>query len=186
MLDRIIIEESDERTKITIPLRRNLPFWSTYAVMLLGWIAGSIWALRELVRLWRTGQYQQIDTAFLIAYVIILLLIAAGWYWVGQRVWRNFQYHSSNREILFFYPKRLIVRRPFSLLGITDAYDLQYVSPFRFDAKVESLAFDYGMYRVPVGISLSEDESQALKQLINERFFPHHQADPDEDEDDEL
>ena len=186
MLDHITIEESDNRTKIVIPLKRDQIFWGIYTILLLGWFVGSIWAVVALIRSWRAGQFQQIDPAFLVVYIIILLSLAAGWYWVGKRIWRNWQYHSANREILFFYTDKLIVRRPLSLLGLTEAYDLSYVTPFRFDTKVASLAFDYGTYRVPVGISLGEDEAHALKQLINERFFPHHDQDDEDDEDDLL
>jgi len=183
MLERITIEENSDRTKIVIPIQRQWAFWGTYTTMLVGWIAGSIWAIGALFSSWRAGMLQSIDTAFLITYIIILVVIAAGWYWVGQRVWRNWQYHTANREILFFYPDKLIVRRPVSLLGVTEAYDIRYISPFRVDPKVESLAFDYGTYRVPVGGSLNRAESDALGQVINNRFFPHHDAEEDDDDD---
>lgn len=186
MLERITIEENSDRTKITVPLKRDWPFWITYTTMLIGWVGGTIWSLSALLAIWQTGSYQQIDPAFLAAYVIILVLLAGGWYWVGKKVWRGWQYNASNREILFFYSDKLIVRRPVSLLGVTEAYDMQYVTPFRFDEKVSSLTFDYGTYRVPVGGTLSEEESSALGNIINDRFFPNYIADDYDDDDDEL
>lgn len=182
MLDRIAFEENTERLKIIIPLQRQMVYWSTYTLLLVTWIAGSIWAAIQVGSFIATGNFG-FEGIFLIAYFVILALIAIFWFYVGRMVWRQWQYHSSNREILFFHPDKLIVRRPLSLLGITEAYDRKFVSRFRFDERVRSPAFNYGTYRVPVGVTLDEETSRALVREINDRCFGGARDDDDDDDD---
>lgn len=182
MLDRIAFEENSERLKIIIPLQRQMPYWITYTVLLLGWIAGSIWALIRLGQFIFSGNFG-FEGLYLVAYFVILAIIGLFWFYVGRMVWRQWQYHSSNREILFFHVDKIIVRRPLSLLGVTDAYDRQFVSRFRFDERVKSPAFNYGTYRVPVGITLDEETARALVQEINDRCFGGASIDDDDDDD---
>lgn len=179
MSNRIVVEENANRVKIIVPLKRLWPFWLAYTVLLIGWFIGSIWAIRTLFAYAVSGNVG-FEGGYFIAWIVILVIITFLWYYVGRMIWRRWQYYSANREILFFYPDKLIVRRPLSLLGVTEAYDRQFVSLFRYDGKVESAAFDYGSFRVPVGATLPVEESHALVALINERFFADQVAEQGE------
>lgn len=181
MGNRITVEENASRVKITIPLRRLWPYWLTYTLLLLIWIFGTIWGIQTLISYIIVGNYG-FEGGFLIAWIIILVIIAGFWVYMGNTVWKRWQYYTSNREILFFYTDKLIVRRPLSLLGVTEAYDRQYVSYFRFDEKVSGVVFDYGTFRIPVGATLVPEESMALIGLINQRFFPDIFEEDDDDE----
>ncbi len=181
MTDRISIEENAERVKIVIPLKRIWPFWWTYSLLLLVWIGSTIWGVSTLIGYAIGGDYG-FTGLFLLAWIIILILIAALWFWLGSMVWKRWQYYTAGREILFFYPDKLIVRRPLSLMGVTDAYDRLYVSPLHFDDRIQAAVFDYGSYRIPVGSTLTPPEAGALVDLVNSRFYPDTL--PEEDEED--
>ncbi len=179
MGNRITVEENVNRVKITIPLKRLWPYWATYTVILVGWLAGSIWAVQTLLSYIFIGSVG-FEGGFLVAWIVILIIIAGFWIYMGGQVWKRWQYYTANREILFFYDDKLIVRRPLSLLGVTDAYDRSYVTGFRFDPKIQAAVFDYGSFRIPVGATLPVEESRGLIAIVNERFFPELLADEDE------
>lgn len=179
MLNRISFEENADRTKITIPLQRQWGFWLTYTILLLVWLTSTLWAIVTLFNTLSTGNYP-FEGAYLFAWLVMLAIIGGLWWYLGRNVWRRWQYYTANREILFFYPDKLVVRRPLSLLGLTDAYDLQHVSLFRYDGKIDSLAFDYGTHRIPVGLTLPKEEAQALLSYLNSHFFTEHVANDDD------
>ena len=170
MTTPIAFEETPERTKIIVPLKRQWGYWLVYSLLLLSWLTGTLLALREFIGLMRGGGFG-FAGLLLLAYITILFILLAGWVWLGRQIWRRWQYHTANREILFFYEDKLVVRRPLSLLGVTEAYDRRFVSPFRFDAKINSPVFDYGSYRIPVGPTLPQDEAEAFVAQVNKRFF---------------
>lgn len=176
MTTPITFEENAERIKIIVPLKRQWGYWLVYTVLLLAWLAGSFLALGQFFDIVRSGNYG-FEGLLLFAYIVILLILAAGWFWLGRQVWRRWQYYTATREILFFYEDKLIVRRPLSLLGITEAYDRRHISPFRLDEKMNCPVFDYGSYRIPVGTTLAQEEATAFIAQINERFFPDHYYD---------
>ena len=178
---RIVFEENEERVKITIPLERQTMFWALYTTMLIAWIVGSIWGLSVVAGYIRAGDFG-FDGVYLYAYFLILLTVAAIWFQIGRKVWKQWQYFSSTREILFFYPDRLIVRRPFSLLGVTDGYARQHISRFSMDSKLNCPAFDYGNYRIPVGMTLPPEEGEALISEINSRFYANIPEEIEEDD----
>jgi len=178
---RIIFEENDERTKVTIPLERQTLYWILYTSMLVVWVVGSVWGAAVVIGFIREGNFG-FSGLYLVAYFIILLLVAIFWFYLGRKVWTQWQYFAANREILFFYPDRLIVRRPVSLLGVTDAYAREHVSRFSMDDKLNCPAFDYGNYRIPVGMTLPEDEGEALISELNQRFYPDGVEDIEEDD----
>lgn len=175
MTTSITFEETTERTKIIVPLKRLWGYWLVYSLLLLSWLVATGMALGQFIGIARGGSFG-FTGLLLFAYIVILLILLGGWLWLGRQIWRRWQYYTANREILFFYEDKLVVRRPLSLLGITEAYDRRFVSPFRFDAKIQSPVFDYGSYRIPVGTTLVPDEAEAFITQVNKRFF----ADRDE------
>ena len=85
--------------------------------------------------------------------------------------WDLFDDWCLRFEILFIDKERLIIRRPVSILGITDAYDWSYLSPFFHSPEHECPGFDYGNQRVYFGQGLGKQSSQQLVQSLNERYF---------------
>lgn len=177
-MQRILFEENAERTKIIIPLRWQWGYLLTYSTLLTTWLLGTGWAVITLATTIREGQVG-FQGLYLVAWLIMLLIIGSLWWYLGRHVWRRWQYYAAQREILFFYADKLVVRRPLSLLGVTDGYARAHIAPFEFDSKTNSLAFAYGSYRIPIGITLPHEEAAALRQQINERFFPDY-ADQEE------
>lgn len=173
-MQRIIFEENSERLKVTIPLQRQWFFLLSYMGMLVMWLGATGWAVVALQRIFASGNFG-FQGLFLLAWFAILLLLALGWWYLGRQVWRRWQYYMAQREILFFYKDRLVVRRPLSLLGVTEGYSWAHVSPFRFDPKYSSVVFEYGSLRVPIGLTLPKDEALALLGELNGRFFPNYE-----------
>ena len=73
--------------------------------------------------------------------------------------------------MLFLDGQTLIVRRPLSLAGVTDAYDMRHVSPFYYQEKHEAIAFDYGSRGGLFGTGLARPEAEALIGVLNGRYF---------------
>ena len=180
MTQRIVFEENDERVKVIIPIERQPLYWGLYSLMLIIWIFSSVWGASTVIGFFRQGSFG-LTGVYLGAYIFILLLVAVFWFYLGRKVWTQWQYFTATREILFFYPEKLIVRRPVSLLGVTDAYSREHVSRFSLDSKLNCPAFDYGTFRIPVGMTLPVEESKAFISEINRRFYANIPEDDDDD-----
>jgi hypothetical protein len=163
---QVELEEMDDRLKAVLPIRRNWAWLLLFTVLLILWITGLIWGIIFTVR----------DIAFsgeryAFVFTIMLLIWLYLWYRLGKIVWRQWQYYVANREILFIDKEMLIIRRPVSLLGLTDAYDFNYVSPFFCSEEHQCPGFDYGSQRVYFGQDLTEQSSQQLVDFLNDRYF---------------
>lgn len=170
------LEERDQYLKVVLPVRRNWAWLLLFSFLLILWVIGLVWGIIFTVR----------DIAFsgeryAIVFTIMLLIWLYLWYRLGKIIWKQWQYYVANREILFVDKERLIIRRPVSLLGITDAYDLDYVSPFFHSAEHGCPGFDYGKQRIYFGQGLSEQASQQLVGFLNKRTFSNFDDDDDND-----
>lgn len=172
----VTFEETPERLKVVLPVRRQWPYLLVYSALLLIWLGATVWMLVLLFGASRGDM----SVAFLVVWVIILLIWAYLWYRLGSFVWRWWQYFVADREILFMSPAMLIVRRPLSLLGVTDAYSMEHVSPFYYSEKYGAVAFDYGSRAGLFGQGLEPPAAQELIAALNRRFFPHALEDDDE------
>lgn len=170
----IEFSENKERLKVVMPVRRNWFLFGLFTVMLLGWIAmfivGIVFMIRDVA--FSGERFAFVFTIMLLVFLIIL-------YYLGRILWRQWQYYTADREILFINRETLIVRRPVSIFGITNAYDMNHVSPFYVNEKYRCPTFDYGYQHVYYGHSLPEDAAKKLVSYLNGRYFPHY----DEDED---
>jgi hypothetical protein len=158
----ILFDETPERLKITIPVKVN---WIIFTLHTLGL---AVW----LVMVWLVFSYlfRGLSNSFVLTALILMWL--AFWLWFGRFLFNRWQYYAANREILFIDKEQLIVRRPMSILGITNAYDINYVSPFYYSDKHNCVAFDYAYAHVYFGHSLGETAAKAFIADINERYFP--------------
>jgi hypothetical protein len=109
--------------------------------------------------------------------LLILLFIL---YRFGNFLRWHWGYHTAGREILFLNKQRLILRRPVSIFGPTDAYDMAHVTPFYYDEAAASPAFKYGSHRVLFGQALPAIPAQQLVQTLNHLYFPDHEQEKNE------
>lgn len=173
-ISHITFAENEERLKIVLPLLRNWPLFILFTSSMLIWIGMIVVILLFLVRdvLPQRERYTFVLTVMILTWLVL-------WYYLGRVVWNRWQYYTADREILFINKEMLIVRRPISILGITDAYDMQYINPFYYNHEHHCLAFDYGSKRIYFGEQLLEEDAHRLLRYLNHRFFPDY-----EDEDD--
>jgi hypothetical protein len=167
---QVVFDESLERLKVTIPLKVNWLVFSLHSLALGIWLA--------MVGLIFVYLFRGLSNSFVLTALIILWLLM--WLWFGRFLFNRWQYYAANREILFIDEEQLIVRRPLSILGITNAYDINYVSPFYYSEKHHCVAFDYAYAHVFFGHSLDETAALAFIAEINERYFPDGGEDEDE------
>lgn len=167
-LNNITFEESTDRLKVTIPLKRSWPYFLLFSTLLFFWAVGLVWGIIFTIRdiAFSGERYAFVFTIMLIVWLYI-------WYRLGKILWRLWQTYAANRELLFIDEEHLIIRRPVSILGITDAYDREHLSPFLYSDKHESPGFDYGNQRVYFAENLEKEEANKLVQLLNQRYFDY-------------
>jgi hypothetical protein len=170
----VVFEQMEERLKIVLPEPRNWLVVGLFSLLLVVWLVGLVWMLIFTFR-----DVMGAGERFTFAFSVMMLIWLYIWYRLGRVVWDRWQYYVANREILFINDEELIVRRPVSILGLTDVYGMDHVSPFYYSDKHHCPAFDYGYQHVYFGHKLTEGEASALVGFLNGRFFPNH--DPWED-----
>lgn len=169
-------EQSAERLKIVLPVRRVWPLVVVYTALVVAWLAMMVWGVVYTVQIAFSGE------RYAFVFTLMLLILLYIFWRFGNFLRRQWYYYISPREILFINKERLILRRPVSILGNTDAYDMQHVSPFYPSEKPIALAFNYGSQHVYFAEALTTDARKSLGRLLNGRFFPGQAEDEDEDE----
>ena len=164
----IQIEENSERLKIIWPLQRPWLLFGLFSLTLVVWlvmlVGMSIYLVRDVV---------QAGERFTFVFSVMIIVWLLVWVWFGRVLSKRWQYVAANREIMFINKKQLIIRRPVSIFGITDAYDMQHVSPFYLSEKHNCPVFDYGFQYINFGRDLPQSEARALIEMLNDRFFPN-------------
>jgi hypothetical protein len=183
--DRITFDDSPERLKVTIPIQRNLLGYVlllAFTLLIVVWLGGTIYGLQEIIALFRDNDDLPRRFINLLGFIIIVGWLL--WVWFGYRyVWRWWQYHLATREVLFINRETLIVRRPVSILGLTDGYDMRHVSPLRYIDRHKSVGFDYGSRTILIATNLPERDATWLIVKLNDRYFPGWNDEDDEDDD---
>jgi hypothetical protein len=166
-------EQTPERIKIVLPAQRQ-PLWLVvYTILLVIWLGGSIWGIVFTIR-----DVALSGERYAIVFTIMLLIWLYIWYRLGRLLWQQWQTFAARREILFIEADRFIIRRPVSVLGITDAFDMDHVSRFYYSEEESCPGFDYGSSRIYFGRGLEEPSARLLIKTLNEIGF-------DDTEDDE-
>jgi hypothetical protein len=167
-IENLVFEQTAERLKVSIPLKRNWLLYGLFSLCVITWVAMVIIVLVFIFRdvLPNRERYTFVLTVMMVVWLVL-------WYYMGKAIWKQWQYYAASREILFINKEVLIVRRPVSILGITDAYDMQHVNPFYFDSKHNCPAFDYGSQRIYFGRALTESGANNLIDFLNGRYFPY-------------
>jgi hypothetical protein len=170
-IKNVQIEKTDEKLKVVLPAQSQ-PLWLLiYSILLLIWVIGLIWGIVFILR----------DVAFsgeryAIVFTIMLLIWLYIWYRLGRILWNQWQFYAARREILFFEPGQFIIRRPVSLLGITDAYDLEHVSLFYYSDEESCPGFEYGSRRIYFGQGLDKSSGEHLVKFLNEIIIDYQDA----------
>lgn len=169
-------EENPERLKVVMPIKRNRPLAITYSVLLLLWLVTSVWGLVYTIRIAFSGE------RYAFVFTLMLLLLLYIYYRFGGFIRRQWAHFISPRELLFINRERLILRRPVSIWGNTDAYDMQHVSPIYLGEKTQALTFDYGHQHIHFGEGLGVEAQKALRGVLNNRYFPASVTEDDDEE----
>ena len=175
MISDVRFEQTPQRLKIVLPTKRNWPLLAIYSILEITWVIMLIGGLVFLIRVAFSGERY----AFVFALMLLVLLLIL--FRFGRFLSRQWANYAANREILFINREELIHRRPISIWGNTDTYDMQHVTPFYLSDKPPALAFDYGYRHVFVGEALRPEARAGLRQFLNSAYFPAHGAD-EEDE----
>jgi hypothetical protein len=172
IISGVLVEEEPTRMKVTLLLPRQWLYLLLYTLFLLVWLGlfgASIYYFVTVLFL-PGVRFLFWFSLFFVVYLFVL-------YRLGRLVWGQWQFFVATRELLFLSDEMLIIRRPVSLLGITNAYDRQFVRPFFFREKSGCPAFEYGSRYVLFGQGVAELEARQLVRLLNGRYFPQHDDD---------
>ncbi len=151
----------ENETKVTLPVQRKWWLVGLFSLALVIWLVGLI-----VIAL---SMFTEGRTAVLNCMVIIWLVL---WGFVGNALWKQWQRYVSSREILFLGDDRLILRRPVSIFGSTDAYDHKQMTSFIYDKDRRAITFAYGSHLIPFGHTLPATNAQQLVQQLNALYFP--------------
>lgn len=175
-IDDVTFEETAERLKVVMPAERHRIYLITYSILLFVWSGVTIWMIVQLL----STSLSNLSLFFIVVWAILLLIWAYVWYRLGRHVWRWWQYYMAKREILFVYDEILIVRRPLSIFGVDDGYDMEHVGPFYYSEKRHAVAFDYGSRGGTFGKGLPPVAAERLSRALNRRYFPQSLLDEEE------
>jgi hypothetical protein len=130
------------------------------------WVGMLVWGVIFLVQILRSGESYR----FVFAAMILILMFVL--YRFGRFLRRQWAQFFSGREVIFINLEELIVRRPISIWGNTDVYDMQHVTPFYESQSPPALAFDYGYRHIYFGEALVAEARSTLRQFLNQVYFP--------------
>lgn len=168
IISDVHFEQSPSRLKIVLPAKRNWPYLILYSVLAFLWLVMIIWGVVFIAQIVKSAA----NYRFVFAIMILILMFIL--FRFGRFLFRQWAQYLSNREVLFIDSEELIVRRPISIWGNTDVYDMNHVSPFYESTTPQALAFDYGYHHVYVGEGISTDARQSLRTYLNKVYFPGH------------
>lgn len=165
MISSVHFEQLPERLKIVIPVRRNMPYLIIYSILVFLWLGMMVGGIVYLVQILFSGQSYR----FVFALMILILLLV--FYRFGKFLGRQWAQYLSNREVLFINHEEFILRRPVSIWGNTEVYDMEHVTHIYSADTIEAIGFDYGYRHVYFGGSLSPESRQTLQRFLNDTYF---------------
>lgn len=181
MIRNVHFEQSPERLKIVLPVRRNWFLIILYTILVLIWLVMLAWGILFTIQ---DAALSGERYAFVFTTMLLILLYVL--YRLGRRtVWRPWQGLMATREILFINKEQFIIRRPLSLLGTTDFYALEHIGHFFYLDEQRSPAFSYGQFRTEFGQGLDPTAADQLIAFLNDRYIPERDDDDDDEYDDE-
>lgn len=168
-IDGITFDSSrEDRLKIILPVKRKWHLFLLYTIMLIACIILFVGGIGFTIQNGFTGE------RYAWAFIFLAILFMFALYRLSKSVWKQWQFYASSREILFIDEKMLIIRRPLSILGITDAYDWAQVRPFTYSQKYSTPMFDYGQRNIFFGQDLTHEQADKLIWALNDYYFPEY------------
>lgn len=160
-MSEIQIDAHEDKTKIILPVRRNRLLVGLFSIALIIWLVTLV-----IIAL---SMFDEGRTAVLNCMVLVWLVL---WGFIGKSLSQQWQRSISPREVLFLAADRLILRRPVSIFGSTDAYDRAHLTPFKYDNDRHAISFDYANHRIAFGHTLPVADAQQTVQQLNTLYFP--------------
>jgi hypothetical protein len=171
MISGARFEQSPQRLKIVLPVRRDWALFAIYSILEATWLVMLIGGVVFLARIAFSGE----RWAFVFAIMLLVLLLIL--FRFGRFLSRQWANYAANREILFINREELILRRPISIWGNTDTYGMEHVTPFYLSDKPRAVGFDYGYRHVYFGEALQPEAQAALRNFLNSTYFPGQDED---------
>ncbi len=165
MITGVHFEQTPTRLKIVLPIKRHWVYLSLYSALMIIWVGMMVWGLVYSTRI----LFSEMNRRFV--FIIMLLVMLAILYLFGRILRRQWAAYFSNREILFINNEELILRRPVSMWGNTDVYDMQHVTPLYVDELRAMIGFEYGHRQIYLAEGLTGEARNALAGFINEVYF---------------
>lgn len=165
IISDVHFEQSPERLKIVMPLRRNWPYLLIYTLLSIIWfvmlIGGSIFTIQIAF----SGE------RYAFIFVIMLLIFLYILFRFGRFLLRQWAHYLATREILFVNVEEFILRRPVSIWGNTDVYDMAYVGAVEESERPAALVFKYGYRNVTFAEALKPEARRELRRFLNENYL---------------
>lgn len=180
---RIEFSEDEEYLSITLPVNRKPLLALFYTILLIVWIVMLGITLYFLIQPLLPTTVE-LSFGYLFTWYLIVIVWLVLWVrYVGRLVWRGWLFSMAYEELLLINQDRFAVVRRAIVRGLSDAYDMRYMSPFYLHDKHNCPAFQYGKaHHQLFGQGLDSAEATILITFLNRRFFPF--ADDDEEDDD--
>lgn len=165
MISDVHFEQTPEWLKVVVPVKRSWPYLVTYTILMVVWLVMLVWGGVYAIQILLSGAHYRF--VFVIMLVIMLFVLLR----FGRFLRRQWATYFSNREVLLVNNEEFIVRRPISIWGNTDVYDMEHVTPIYEHDEQQALAFNYGSRRIFFGEGLKIEARRALAAALNERYF---------------
>ncbi len=165
MISDVHFEQTSEWLKVVVPVKRSWPYLAIYTILLVMWVVMLVWGVVYAVQIFLSG------ASYRFVFVIMLAVILFTLFRFGRFLRRQWATYFSNREVLLINNEEFIVRRPISIWGNTDVYDMEHVTPLYVHDKQQALAFGYGSRHIFFGEGLKDEARRALAAELNERYF---------------
>lgn len=165
LISGVHFEQTPERLKIVLPAKRVWPYLIIYTILVVIWLVMLVGGVVYLIDILLSGATYR----FVFAVMILIMLLVL--FRFGRFLSREWATYLSNREVLFVNNDEFIVRRPVSIWGNTDVYDMQHVTLVYERESQNALAFDYGYRHIVFGGGLEIDARRVLAGYLNETYF---------------
>lgn len=165
MITGVHFEQTPTRLKIVLPIKRHWVYLSLYSALMIIWIGMMVWGLVYSTRI----LFLRDEPPFCVYYHAPCHARYSVFF--GRILRRQWAAYFSNREILFINNEELILRRPVSMWGNTDVYDMQHVTPLYVDELRAMIGFEYGHRQIYLAEGLTGEARNALAGFINEVYF---------------
>jgi hypothetical protein len=138
LISDVHFEQTPDRLKIVLPLRRNWPFLIIYTILALMWLVMMIGGVWFAIQVGFSGE------RYVFVFVLMLLTFLFILFRFRKHLFRQWAIYLAGREILFINTEELIIRRPVSIWGNTDVYGMEHIQSIQESDKPRALFLNTG------------------------------------------